>query len=159
VIRVISLRWRRRIAEPRGDDTGSAVIEFLTLGVLMLVPLVYLVITLGRIQAASFAVDGAAREAARIYVGADSEATADSRAMAVTDLALRDQGFPSSARQGPTIRCSLSPCLTPGGQVSVAVGVSVVLPGVPGVVDRFVSLHVIVRSRHTAVVDTFRSRS
>ena len=147
----------RRIGRPRREDTGSAVIEFLTLGVLMMVPLVYLVITLGRIQAASFAVDGAAREASRVYVDAGSEAVANSRAVAVTDLALRDQGFASSARRGPTISCSLNPCLSSGGQVTVSVAVAVVLPGVPGVVDRFVALHVIVRSRHTAAVDTFRS--
>ena len=156
---MIRAGWLRRATGPRREDTGSAVIEFLTLGVLMMVPLVYLVITLGRIQAASFAVDGAAREASRAYVDADSEAAGSSRAVAVTDLALRDQGFERSALRGPAISCSRSPCLTPGGQVAVSVAVAVVLPGVPGVVDRFVAVHVIVRSRHTAAVDTFRSRS
>ena len=38
-----------------GDDRGSAVVEFVTLGVLLLVPLVYLVLAMGRVQAATYA--------------------------------------------------------------------------------------------------------
>ncbi len=43
-------------------DRGRAVVEFVFLGVLLLVPLIYLVMVIGRIQAAAFAVSTAARE-------------------------------------------------------------------------------------------------
>ena len=39
----------------RSTDEGSAVVEFVTIGVLMMVPLVYLVLCLGRVQAAAYA--------------------------------------------------------------------------------------------------------
>ena len=50
------------------DERGSAVVEFVVLGVLMLVPLIYLVMMMARLQAGSFAVSQAAREAGRAYV-------------------------------------------------------------------------------------------
>ena len=36
----------------RRDENGSAVVEFVMLGVVLLLPLVYLVLMLGRVQAA-----------------------------------------------------------------------------------------------------------
>ena len=53
-----------------GDDAGNAIVEFLGAALLLLVPLVYLVLVLGRLQAATFATAGAAREAARAYTAA-----------------------------------------------------------------------------------------
>ena len=43
------------------DDAGNAIIEFLAVTVLLLIPILYLVLVLGRLQAATFAADGAAR--------------------------------------------------------------------------------------------------
>ena len=45
-------RWGR-LKAGRADD-GRAIVEFVFLGVLMIVPLIYLVLILGRIQAAAF---------------------------------------------------------------------------------------------------------
>ena len=138
----------------RGDE-GSAVVEFVTLGMLLLVPLVYLIFTLGRIQAASFAADGAAREAARAFTSAPDEATGRARALAAVRLALLDQGFSTDPASAAGISCSESPCLTPQGRVAVQVQVDVVLPGIPGFVDRFAPTHVSVRSQQVAAVDAF----
>ncbi|MCA1943576.1 MAG: pilus assembly protein, partial [Yonghaparkia sp.] len=55
-------------------DRGSASLEFLVAGLLMLVPLVYLILTLGTIQSAALATEGAARQAARVFVQAPSTA-------------------------------------------------------------------------------------
>jgi hypothetical protein len=144
---------------PRHDETGSAVVEFVSLGVVMLIPLIYLVLTLGRIQAASFAVDSAARAAARAFTTAPDEATGRARALAAVRLGLRDQGFDDDPGTAARLTCSASPCLTPQGRVSVQVTVDVVLPGVPSAVDRLARTHVSVRSTRSATVDAFRSAS
>jgi hypothetical protein len=140
----------------RHPDDGSAVVEFVTLGVLLLVPVVYLVLTLGRIQAAAYAADGAAREAARAFAAADDEPAGRARAQAAVRLGLLDQGFDVDPLRAATIECRQKPCLSPEGRVVVRVSVDVILPGVPGFVDRVVPTHVTVRSTQTAVVDAFR---
>jgi Na+-transporting methylmalonyl-CoA/oxaloacetate decarboxylase gamma subunit len=142
-----------------GDrDSGSAVVEFVSIGVLLLVPLVYLVICLSRIQAASFAADGSAREAARAFVTAQNQDDGYRRAAIAVRLALHDQGFDDSRDGSLSITCSTSTCLTPGGRVQAEVRVRVVLPGLPHFVDRALSTSVTVRAEHTAVVDEFRAR-
>jgi Flp pilus assembly protein TadG len=140
----------------RRGDQGSATVEFVVLATLMLVPLVYLVVTLGRLQAASFAVDSAARAGVRSFTRAPDEASAQSRAVAAVRLALSDQGF-AGASPGAQVTCSASPCLTPQGRVAVQVSLDVVLPGVPPVLDAVVPTHVTVRSTQLGVVDEFRS--
>lgn len=142
---------------PAGDD-GSAVVEFVTLGVLMLVPLMYLVLTLGRIQAAAYATDGSARAAARALVTAASEQDGLASAAAAVRLGLLDQGFDIDPDAALTVRCSASPCLTPTARVEARVSVDVVLPGVPAFLDRAIPTRVNVTSRHVVIVDRFRSQ-
>lgn len=139
-----------------GRDEGSAVVEFVTLGVLLLVPVVYLVLTLGRIQAAAFAAEGAAREAGRVFVTADDEAGGAERARAAVLLAARDQGFDDlDLDTAVTIECSASPCLTPEARVVVRVELVAVLPGIPAFVDAVIPTRVPVRAESVAVVDRF----
>ena len=140
----------------RHDDRGSATVEFVVLATLMLVPLVYLVVTLGRLQAASFAVDSAARAGVRSFTRAPDDATAQSRAVAAVRLALSDQGFTDGSGSGAQVTCSASPCLTPQGRVAVQVSLDVLLPGVPAVLDAVVPTHVTVRSTQLGMVDQFR---
>lgn len=71
------------------DEQGSAVIEFITLGMLLLLPVAYLVLILGRVQAATFAANGAAREATRSYVTAANSGEGQVRAAASAELASR----------------------------------------------------------------------
>ncbi|MEO8284541.1 MAG: hypothetical protein ABI568_14255, partial [Pseudarthrobacter sp.] len=49
-------------------EEGSAVVEFTFLALLVMVPLVYFIITVGQIQGGSFAVVGAADQAAKVFV-------------------------------------------------------------------------------------------
>jgi hypothetical protein len=126
-----------------------------TLGVLLLIPLVYLVLTLGRLQAASFAVDGAAREAARAFTTAGDDASGRARALAAVRLGLLDQGFRIDPATATRLTCSATPCLTPRARLEVEVAVPVVLPGIPGFVDRFAATHLTVRSVQGATVDAF----
>jgi hypothetical protein len=140
----------------RGDD-GSAVVEFVTLGLLLLLPLIYLVLATGRVQAASFAADSSARAAARAFVLASSDEEAHARARAAVRLGLRDQGFDDERSGRLDVDCSADPCLTPGARVVATVTVDVVLPGVPAAVDGVVPVHVTVRSTQVAAVDEFRA--
>lgn len=139
----------------RGDE-GSALVEFLGVTLVLLVPVVYLVLVLGRVQAATFAVDAAAREAARAVVTSAGDRTgtgADERVAAAVGLALADQGL----RDAPTavdVACA-GECLAPGTSVTVTVSVDVALPGVPGWLQEVVPLVVPVSATTTAEVDTY----
>ena len=127
------------------SERGSASLEFISAGVLLLVPLIYLVLVCGRVQAASLAAEGAVRQAARVFVTAPSLALASSRSeMAITD-ALTDFSFQRSAARA-SVSCSPVPgrCLQPRSWVTVRVSVGVTLPFLPSVLglDRFTSLQV-----------------
>lgn len=138
---------------PSGDD-GNAIVEFLGVSLLLLVPVVYLVLVLATLQAGAFAVDGAAREAARAFVTADDDARAYSLATAAVGLALADQGLdPDQAGGSLELSCSDEPCRTPGGIVTAAVEVAVPLPGVPGWLQDAVPLSVPVSATATASID------
>jgi hypothetical protein len=90
-----SLSERVRLAAQHDDDGGSAVLEFTFLGLLLLVPVVYLVLTVGAVQGASFAVVGAADQAAKVFVDSETPDEAHSRAQQAVDLAVSDFNFPS----------------------------------------------------------------
>ncbi|WP_418277518.1 pilus assembly protein [Isoptericola jiangsuensis] len=139
----------RDAADP---EEGSALLEFLAGSVLFLVPLVYLVVAVGQVQAAAFAVEGAARESARAVVTADSSDEGVERAAAATLLALEDQGFEADAEDVLDLACSHDPCLTPGATVGVTVRYEVPLPLVPAALQGWVPLAVPVESSHVAAV-------
>jgi len=136
-------------------DSGSAVVEFITIGVLMLVPVVYLVVAVAGVQAAAFATEAAAREAARIVVTTPDEGTSEDRVVAAVGWALRDQGIEADPSRAATVVCAEQPCLTPGADVTVTVSVDVLLPAVPAGLSQVVPLVVPVTATHTQVVGEF----
>lgn len=138
------------------DDGGTAVIEFVWLAILLLVPLIYLVLCLARLQAGSYAVTQAARESARAFVTASQEDPAQTRARAAADIAFEDQGF---AGQGDlTLACTANPCLTAGESVTTRASVSVPLPLVPAFFRGTVPLEVPVSASQVAPVPKYESR-
>lgn len=142
-----------------GDDAGSAVVEFVTIGVLMLVPVVYLVVAVASVQAAAFATEGAAREAARIVVTTPDAGVTEDRVVAAVGWALRDQGIDADPARAVEVACAATPCRTPGADVSVTVSVDVPLPAVPAGVSAVVPLVVPVSATHTQVVGEFEASS
>ncbi|WP_217181410.1 ATP:cob(I)alamin adenosyltransferase [Streptomyces sp. AC495_CC817] len=62
------------------DDDGSAALEFITVGLILLIPLVYLVLALGVIQQQTLGVEAAARHIARTVAGAPDAVTGERRA-------------------------------------------------------------------------------
>jgi hypothetical protein len=126
-------RAHRRVA----GEEGSAALEFVTAGLILLVPLVYLILTLATVQAGALAVEGAARQAARVFVQASSAEEAENRAARAIDFGLADYGIPSDAAS-VTLSCSGSSsasCPSRSAVVSVTVRVDVALPLVPDVLD------------------------
>jgi hypothetical protein len=130
------------------------MVEFLGAALLLLIPLVYLVVTLGRVQAGAFAAEGAARDAVRAMVTAESSAAGAARAEAAVGIALADQGF---ARESGalTLECSAQPCLMPGAAVGAVVRVEVPLPLLPDAVRGWVPLSVPVEATRTGTVDRY----
>ncbi|MGI4894184.1 MAG: hypothetical protein ACRYF3_03605 [Janthinobacterium lividum] len=150
-MRPVASTYARTRANP---DAGSATLEFLAVGVLLLVPLAYLVLTLGRVQAATFAAESGAREAARVLATTDGDELARERAEAVVTIALADQGF-TPAPGSLDLECAATPCRTPQASVAASVRVAVDLPLVPGFVRGAVPVSVPVQVRRVAVADRF----
>lgn len=128
--------------DPRGDE-GAAMLEFIALSLLLLVPLIYLVVTLSRVQAGAFAAESAASEAARTVVvtgvreledGAQRSsamAQGERRARAAVGLVASDFGF-ASENAALILDCD-GTCLAPGSDVTAEVTMHVTLPGIPGI--------------------------
>lgn len=121
----------RRIRRLLADESGSAALEFLGAGVVLLVPIVYLIVALATIQSAAFAVEGAARQAARVYATADSDAAGRVDLAAAIQVTLADYGVTAAPRV--TVTCSPRPdaCLTRHGSIRVDVGAAIPLPLAP----------------------------
>lgn len=116
------------------SENGSSSIEFITAGMILLVPLVYLVLAMSSLQSGTFAVEGAARQAARAFVLADDESSGRSAAQRALAVTLADYGL-SEESVSLSMDCSdgAAPCLVPGEVVVVTVRVDVAMPLVPAV--------------------------
>jgi len=148
----VSERIRRR---GRGDE-GRAVVEFVFLGILLLLPLTYLVLTLARVQSAAFCASLAGREASRVFVTATDDEQAHGRAFAAATIAFEDFGFDREATL--SVRCDGSPCLRPGGVVTSTSVIDVPLPLIPDFLAGGLQSSVSISSTHVATVDTYVAR-
>ncbi len=136
-------------------DEGTAVLEFVFLALLLLVPLVYLLLAAFAVQRAAYAISAAAREAGRGYLTAPSAEAADARALAALDVALRDHGLQADDVV-LAVDCSAEPCLTPGATVTVRLRTTVPLPFVPALLGR-PAAGIPVSAEHAEVVDAYRA--
>lgn len=118
----------RELRHRLADDSGNAVVEFVGLSVVVLIPLVYLVLTLSVMQAASFAADTVARQAVRIAATETDESARQARLAALAEAVGRDYGVDLTP-QAITLECDRERCTDPGALVRVNVSVSVSLPG------------------------------
>ena len=117
----------RRAEGPAARERGSAVVEFVALGLLVLVPVVYFVLTVGSLQGASFAAVGAADHAAKSFAQAPDEAAAHAAAEASVRVAMADFGL-AGHTASLELACDRDPCLQAGAAVSARVHVEVPLP-------------------------------
>jgi hypothetical protein len=141
------------IRKARGED-GSAVIEFVGLSVVLLLPVVYVLLSVFQLQRAAFGVSQAAREAGRAYATAPSSGVAADRAREAADLAVRDQGVDGS----PSVTYTSNPSLQPGSRFTVRVDMDVPLPYAGhGKFLGFIPATVGVHSSYTVAIDEYRS--
>jgi hypothetical protein len=137
----------------RGEE-GSASIEFVGLSVVLLLPVVYVLLTVFQLQRAAFGVSQAAREAGRAYATAASSGEAAGRAREAADLAVHDQGVEGS----PSVTYAGGPSLQPGARFTVRVDMDVPLPYAGhgkflGLIPATVAVH----SNYTVVIDQYRA--
>ena len=137
------------------DESGTALVEFVWLAILLIVPLLYIVLAAFDTQRAAYAASSAARSAGRAFVTAPDQASGYARAEAAVRLAYRDQGIESQ----PDVRISCRPdprnCLTPGSVVRTEIGSSVDLPLMPAALGSNTP-RISVDSEHEAPYGTFR---
>jgi Flp pilus assembly protein TadG len=108
-------------------DAGNAMVEFVYLSILLMVPLFYTLLAVFQVQGAAFAVTEASRQAGRAFVRADTPDDGVARANKAVQLALHDQGV--DATVVPTFTCDPSPCdLSSGQRVETTVRYTVSLP-------------------------------
>ena len=139
---------------PDSSDRGSATVEFALFSLLLMVPLVYVLLTVFQIQRAAYGTAQAAREAARAFVTSTSGEQAHGRVQAAVALALGDQGLVARTAR-VVIVCSADPCLSPGATVTVSVVDEVPLPWVPTLLGR-AAASIEVRATHRQTVDLYR---
>jgi hypothetical protein len=150
------------VTPPRAGsrDAGAASIEFVFLGILVLVPLFYLVIAAFEVQRNAFAVTQAAREAGRAFGTADDLDSGEIRARYAMELALRDQGLEpggTELRYGPVgggCADAGAATLEPGADFEVCVVRTFRVPAVPSYLDGGNNA---VTGRYVVHVDDFRS--
>lgn len=118
----------------RRDERGSALVELTWLGILLLVPVVWIVLSVFEVQRGAFATSGAARAAGRAYALAPTDAAGQARATAAARQALADQGVDGQPMR-LTVTCRPAPadCHQPGSVVSVTIHSRVDLPLLPSV--------------------------
>ncbi len=121
-------------APHRRSETGSALVELTWLGLLLMIPLVYVIVSVVTVQRSAFGATEAARAAGRAYILAPDVATARARAFDAARVAMRDQGV-DLAPSDLVIVCRPTPssCLQPGSSVEVQLDLRVSLPLVPSI--------------------------
>ncbi|WP_344204188.1 hypothetical protein [Kocuria salsicia] len=120
--------------EPLVDDDpdrGSAIVEFIGLGLLLLIPVIYLVATVARVQAASFAVVAAAEQAGQAISVLEAKDVDRTGIHDVAAVAAQDHGF-APQDLTVTVDCSDGTCASPGAVARVHASIRVGLPGMPG---------------------------
>ena len=143
----------------RRGELGTAIIEVTWLGLLLMIPLVYVIVTLVTVQRSAFGATEAARAAGRAFILAPDPGTARERAYEAARLAMLDQGAPFEPAN-LVLECGPTPdaCLQPGSSVLVTVDLDVRLPLVPSVFGRPAG-SIAVAATHTEPYGTFREGS
>jgi len=134
-------------------DCGTAIVEFLVIGVVILVPLLYATLMVVRVESAAMASIQAVREASRAFMMTDTAAQGFLDARAASNLALADQGFnvPNDALK---VTCSMR-CLAPQSHLKVQLSWQVDLPWLPPPFSHFIDGYPITAEQELTI-DTYR---
>jgi Flp pilus assembly protein TadG len=116
------------------EEEGSAAVELAWLGILLLVPMLWIVLSVFEVQKGAFGTSAAARAAGRAYALAPDDAEGKRRAEAAARQALADQGL-GDAPLTVTVTCESegTSCHSGGAVITVHVSSRVDLPLMPEV--------------------------
>ena len=121
-------------ATRRRDERGSALVELTWLGLLLLVPMLWILLSVFEVQQGAFGVSSAARSAGRAYTLAPNDAVGQARAEAAVRVALDDQGLEGVPF---TLRVTCEPfpadCHSGTSVITVRVATQVQIPMLPAV--------------------------
>jgi len=143
-----------RPSDPR-REAGSALVELTWLGVLLLIPLVWIVVSVFEVQRGAFATAGASRAAARAFSLAEDDAEGRQRAQAAARRVMVDQGIEDA---DPDVVVSCAPagdCHAGGAVITVRVASSVPLPLLPDFFDEDRS-SIALTSTHTVPIGRYQ---
>lgn len=133
-------RWR--------SDEGTAPIEFIFGSVVLLIPLLYLIVSLAQVQAGAYAAQSTAIDAARS--AARHPAGAQQTAHEIGSLHFADHGL-DGADWEIDLHCSGS-CTAAGTPVTATVVARIPIPGIPAVLGEKTIPAMTVRSAHTDLI-------
>ncbi len=127
------MRRSRPSTDVRGDEDGSAALEFIVAGCVLLVPLVYLVVALGAVQSHALGVQALARQLARVVATAPAD-RAGAALIDATQATIADQYGLDAADLDVEVSCAApGACPQPGTLLTVTVRSAASLPLVPPV--------------------------
>ncbi|WP_229051504.1 hypothetical protein [Aeromicrobium sp. Leaf350] len=135
-------------------ERGAATVELVWLTVLLIVPLVYLLLSVFEAQRAAFAVSSASQAAGHAFVRAPDVVTGQARAEQAALVALADHDV-TDAQVDVECRPTPSDCLQPGSSVRVVVTVDQPLPLLPSVLGESIGV-LTVDATHVEAYGTYR---
>jgi Flp pilus assembly protein TadG len=122
------------------DERGSAIIEFIFIAILVMVPLMYLIVAVAVVQRGQLAVTNAARDVGRAVATSSSASDASDRAAAALRISLIGQPGLASQVQLRYVdagsncdAATIEPSLAPGSNFAVCVATRQSLPAIPNV--------------------------
>jgi len=114
------------------DEQGSALVELSWLGILLVLPVLWIVMSVFQVQRGAFGITAAARAAARAYALAADDTSGLDRARTAARIALDDQGVHGVT---PDVRVTCTPypsdCHQGTSVITVSVHSRVALPMMP----------------------------
>jgi hypothetical protein len=113
------------------SESGSAIVEVVWLGILLLLPMVWIVLSVFEVQRGAFGVTAAARAAGRAYALAPDDATGAQQAKAAAAVAMADQGLDDIPWRLRVTCGELADCHAGGALITVRIETHVALPFVP----------------------------
>lgn len=130
-------------ADEDDGERGSAALEFILVGLILLVPLVYLIVALGLIQEQSLGAEAGARHIARALSTAEDADAARGRADVILSSVVDEYGLdPRAVDVSLACRPAGGACPEAGATIVVTVTTRVTLPLVPPVLglDRIAAI-------------------
>ena len=128
------------------DDEGSAVVEFLLVGVVLLVPILIFVGVLAQAQAAAFAAVAAAQQGSQVLASQPAGEVSTAQVQAAAALPAADQGF-DDGEVAVSVTCSDGACEEAGATATVTAVATIRLPRIP-----FVGTVEVAQMEHSSTV-------